>query len=158
MNDTLVVSERDGRLKTFVISKSFNDMNIFCEELSQTRRISFQLDQGFNCPLCGNLGVDSKHNHLIDEFAIDLSLDTGIDFISETEIHKDHIIHCYMIGFDKKGNVAKYVSLLQMTVSEIIRASKLVTSAKIAVIYSEDFATQSEWLDGILVQSIYVNT
>jgi hypothetical protein len=95
---------------------------------------------------------------MIDGFDIDLSLDSGVEFISAKEIHKDHIIHCYMLGFSENGKVLKYVSLLQFLVPEIVKELKNLPLAKIVVIYSEDFAVHSKKLDKVLVRSIYGNT
>ena len=149
LSETVTVSHLPGRFETFSISESFNDMTLFCEELSQNNIIRFQLDQGIRCPLC------HEQSHVIDRLDINLSLESGIDFISEKVIHKDHIIHCYMLGSAESGTLLYYVSMLQLTVPEILKAIKKFSSVKIVVIYSKELTVQSEKLEKVLVGSIY---
>ena len=147
-------------IEAFSIAKSFNDMAKFREELTRNNRICVQLDGGIYCPLCQDFSSGCEQYHVINGFDVDLSLDSGIDFISENELHKDHIIHCYMVGFEGIGTepVLSYLSLLQLTVPELVKATKKLLSVKIVLIYSKKLSIESEKFDQVLVQSIYRRT
>ena len=60
-----------------------------------------------------------------------------------------------MIGSAEDGTVLSYLSILQMTISELLKALNNLSSVKVVVIYSKQFTVKSTELDKVLVPSIY---
>ena len=163
LNETFAKVITD-RVETFSVSKSYNNASKFIDKLKSDGRISLHLDHGLWCQIKRDNSVGSKTtendsskkppellNFILKNLDIDLS-SASINFISEEEIPKDYIIHCYIVGLSSKKTPVSYVSILQLTIPEIVEKIKgKVSGVKIVVVFSRNVPACSSVFSGKLV-------
>ena len=153
----------DGRVNTFSMKKYHYDLPEFFRQLSIDKRISMKLDYSVLCQICGDqVTMGSAKNkettnqmkpHILQGLEIDLSSDAKVDFIGDEEFHKDHLIHCYIVGLCADKSPISYVSILQLTVGEI-REQLLkypLYGVKVVAVFSKNVRGNSSIFNGILV-------
>ena len=146
---------KDGRVDTFSVAKYYDDTSEFLVKLASKKQISLNLDYGKLCPICHNRSTtvssskSKKSNkkvksHFLKNIEIDLSSESKIDFIGDEEFHKDHLIHCYIIGLCADKTPISYVSILQLKVPEIIDniTKGKFSGLRIVAVFSRSFCSK----------------
>ena len=152
-----------GRLETFSVSKHFFDVSEFVDKLTSDKNITLQLDHGVLCEIChgnsqeSNVKDSSKKSAtqircVLQNLEIDLSHESTVSFTSEEEFHRDHIIHCYIVGLSSEKTPISYISIMQLTGSEIVQEiNNKVCGVKVVVVFSRKVPASSSVFSGILV-------
>ena len=115
LDEELAIDSLNLRLEAVEITKTENCAT-FCRELILHRKIKL-----FGPPKRLMLGTTSEFNV---EIVIDLTSDTTVNFVSHPDFHKNHIIHCYILKLADNGTVISYVSIMLLTIDEVVKLLK----------------------------------
>jgi hypothetical protein len=151
-----------GRLETFSVSNYCYHMADFLDNLEVENRISLNLDHGVLCQICHDKSATigkakakksaKQMKCIFQGLEIDISSEKSIDFVADEEFHKDHLIHCYIVGLSADGTPISYISIMQLTVPEVIEELKdKVAGVKTVVIFSKTAPANSSLFQGLLV-------
>jgi RNA recognition motif-containing protein len=152
-----------GRFEAFSVSKYCYNMTDFLDKLENEKKISLNLDHGVLCKIChdksattgkaqGKKSGSEQTKCIFQGFDIDLSSNTNTDFVSDRIFHKDHLIHCYIVGLSAKKSPSSYVSIMQMTVPEVLKEIKdKVKGVKTVAVFSKTSPAKLGLLHDILV-------